>query len=137
MQQRHFEFNGAGVARINPQQQGIVFETQLLDALGIDKNTLKVLGALDDGTTAYTIPDGLGRVAGGVLEAKFYNATTVTKTDQLAAQINYAAANKIPYNLVVGPNTSIEQDLVEQIQRLRTGGNIYRFDPATGVLTDY
>jgi len=61
----------------------------------------------------------------------------VSETNQLTAQINYAAANRMPYNLVVGPNTAIEQDLVDKIQRLRTGGNIYRFDPTTGTLTNY
>ncbi len=136
----YFEFNGTGVARIDARQQGIIFETQLLDALGIDKNTLKVIGTLDDGTTAYTIPDGLGnlgKIGDGVLESKFYNATTVTKTSQLEAQMNYAISEELPYNLVVGPNTVVDKALEQIIDRLPHGGNIYRFNPTTGTVTRY
>jgi len=133
----YFAFDGTSIARIDLLQQGLLFETQFLNALGIDKNTLKVVVTLDDGTLAYTIPDGLGRIAGGVLEAKFYTATVVTKSNQIQAQINYAIKQEIPYNLVVGPNTTVDSALKASIENLQDGGNIYRFDPATGLLTAY
>ncbi len=138
----YFEFNGTRVTRIDPQKQGIVFQNQVLQSAGIPENKVKVPGVLSDGSVQNTIPDaivatGTGTPLDGVTEAKFYNATTVTETNQLTAQMSFATSEELPYNLVVGPNTVVDKALERTISRLQSGGNIYRFDPATGIMTRY
>ncbi|MDL2400988.1 hemagglutinin repeat-containing protein [Rhizobium mayense] len=138
----YFEFNGTAVTRIDPQKQGIVFQNQVLQSAGIPENKVKIPGALSDGSVQNVIPDaivatGTGTPLDGVTEAKFYNATTVRETNQLTAQMSFATTEELPYNLVVGPKTVVDTTLQQTINELPHGGNIYRFDPATGIMTRY
>ncbi|NBF08436.1 putative toxin [Pseudomonas sp. Fl4BN1] len=57
-------------------------------------------------------------------------------SDQLRAQIKVATDAGQPLNLVVSPRTlAISQPLVRGIEN--TGGGIYRYNPKTGLLTEY
>ncbi|MDR2637806.1 MAG: hypothetical protein LBB55_05650 [Zoogloeaceae bacterium] len=75
-----------------------------------------------------------GRNVGGMLEVK--NVEKLSMSDQLRAQIQRAGELGQPFNLVVSPKTQyISGPLLEAIEEI--GGSIYRYDPATGILTEF
>ena len=115
-------------------QQGREFQDALTEATGLTENTSSVTQTLPDGTDVTTIPDFMGRPAGGVVEAK--SNLYLADSDQLRAQRLYAQANGMPYTLVVTPYTQISQPLVDAITAIK-GNTIYRFDPVTQLLQAY
>jgi YD repeat-containing protein len=113
----------------------------ILSHVGLGKNATAVTR---NGVT--TILDSAGRPAGLV---EFKDVAYLTKSKQLTAQLAEARATGQPYNLVVSPTTQrISGPLVRQIERVNrqilrenpgnvTSGGIFRYDPATDVLTPY
>jgi len=119
------------------QAAGAEFERQVIEALshnGVGKNTTVVEVTLPNGQKVTTIPDAWGREAGGLLEIK--NVKQLRMTDQLRAQIRLANETGQPINLVVSPRTqSVSQNVLDQIRD--AGGEIYRYDPKSGLLTEF
>jgi filamentous hemagglutinin len=104
----------------------------ILSHVGLGKNTTVITR---NGVS--TIPDALGRPAGMV---EFKDVQYLTRSDQFTAQLDEALATGRPYNLVVSPgNQSISRPLLDQIRgvTLKNGGGVYRYDPATDILTPW
>ncbi len=123
------------------RQNGAVFEQQVVDALkhidGI-KNSTPLTVTLPSGKQVTTIPDLWGRNTGGIMEVK--NVQTLSNSNQLRAQLQYAEMTGTPFNLVVSPRTqSISNPLRARIDAVtrKVGGGIYRYDPSTGKLSDF
>lgn len=71
---------------------------------------------------------------GGMLEVK--NVQNLSMSNQLRAQIKQATDTGQPLNLVVSPRTTnVSNELARQVRL--TGGDIYRYNPATGELTRF
>lgn len=123
------------------RQNGAAFEQQVVDALshvGGVKNDTPVTVTLPGGKQVTTIPDLWGKSTGGILEAK--NVQDLTNSNQLRAQLEHAERTGTPFNLVVSPRTeSISEPLRARIDAVtrKVGGGIYRYDPATGILSDF
>jgi len=133
---------GAATAEKVPQialnrQNGAEFERQVVDAfshVGGAKNTTPVTVPLSNGMQVTTIPDMWGKSVGGMLEVK--NVQNLSMSNQLRAQIEHAGEIGQPLNLVVSPGTrSVSRPLQETVRA--TGGDIYRYNPATGDLTKF
>ncbi|EIK60998.1 putative toxin [Pseudomonas lactis] len=133
---------GAGVVSEVPQitlnrQNGTAFERQVVDAfnhVGGVKNTTPVTVQLPNGAQVTTIPDLWGKNVGGLLEVK--NVQNLSMSNQLRAQIKVASDTGQPLNLVVSPRTSnISGELMRQVRN--TGGDVFRYNPATGDLTRF
>lgn len=104
----------------------------ILSHVGLGKNTTAVTR---NGVT--TILDAWGRPAGLV---EFKDVVNLSSSPQLRAQLAEALATRQPYNLVVSPgNQSISKSLLRQIERVnqQVGGGVYRYDPATDILTPF
>ncbi len=130
------------------RQNGLAFENSVVEVLsdvGGAKNTQAFTITLDSGKSVTTIPDLWGKNVGGVLEAK--NVINISNSDQFRAQLVHAMDNDLPFNLIVSPRTQhITEPLLKEIDRVNTNykivtghtaGGVYRFDPATGDLTNY
>ncbi|MDE3811266.1 hypothetical protein I7I49_13385 [Sinorhizobium meliloti] len=123
------------------RQNGAAFEQQVVDALshvGGVKNDTPVTVTLPGGKQVTTIPDLWDKSTGGILEAK--NVQKLTNSNQLRAQLEHAERTGTPFNLVVSPRTeSISEPLRARIDAVtrKVGGGIYRYDPATGTLSDF
>ncbi|MCW1243356.1 DUF637 domain-containing protein, partial [Pseudomonas sp. SAICEU22] len=133
---------GTGVLSEVPQitlnrQNGTAFERQVVDAfehVGGVKNTIPVTVQLPNGAQVTTIPDLWGRNVGGLLEVK--NVQNLSMSNQLRAQVKVASDTGQPLNLVVSPRTSnVSAELMRQVRS--TGGDVFRYDPATGDLTRF
>jgi RHS repeat-associated protein len=104
-------------------QNGLAFESAVLDALGIAKNTTSVT-ASGLGTTVPDIIDASGNIT------DIKNVIDLTFTRQLQIQ---AEAARGSFNLIVSPRTqSISQPLLDAVNT--SGGRIQIFDPVTGTL---
>jgi len=119
---------------------GVTFEEQIIDALdhvGAARNGVPVTVSLKNGKEVTTIPDLWDKTVVGIVEAK--NVKYLSNSDQLRAQLRAAEAFGQPFNLVVSPNTRPTKPLEREIRRINelVGGGIYRFDPATGLITDF
>lgn len=102
--------------------------------MGGVKNTAPVTVQLPNGAQVTTIPDLWGKNVGGLLEVK--NVQKLSMSNQLRAQIKVASDTGQPLNLVVSPKTSsISGKLIRQVRS--TGGDVYRYNPATGDLTKF
>ena len=104
----------------------------ILSHVGLGKNTTAVTR---NGVT--TILDSAGRPAGLV---EFKDVANLSSSPQLRAQLAEALATRQPYNLVVSPgNQTISKPLLRQIEAVnrQVGGGIYRYDPATDILTSW
>nr|WP_236124337.1 putative toxin [Pseudomonas cichorii] len=132
----------AGVAGDIPQitinrQNGTLFEQQVVEAfehVGGVKNTVPVTVQLSNGIEVTTIPDLWGRSVGGMLEVK--NVQNLSMSNQLRAQIQHATDTGQPLNLVVSPRTNnVSGSLLDGVRS--TGGNVYRYDPKTGVISEF
>ncbi|MBB4112173.1 filamentous hemagglutinin [Rhizobium sp. BK226] len=122
------------------RKNGVAFEEQLVEALahvGAVKNGESYTVTLPNGKQVTTIVDLWDKAVGGLIEAK--NVKRLSKSSQLSAQIEMAKQLGEPYNLVIAPGTRISGPLKEAIDEVTrsNGGGIYRFDPATGIITDY
>ncbi|MNI36892.1 hypothetical protein D3C73_909590 [compost metagenome] len=119
------------------RQNGTAFERQVLDAfdhVGGVKNTTPVTVQLPNGAQVTTIPDLWGKNVGGLLEVK--NVQNLSMSNQLRAQIKVASDTGQPLNLVVSPRTSnVSGELMRQVRS--TGGDVFRYNPATGDLTRF
>ena len=119
------------------RRNGALFEKQVIEALshvGATKNTQLFTVQLDDGSMVTTIPDLWGKTVGGLLEIK--NVVDLSYRKQLRAQVRLANEERVPFNLVVSPRTqSISEPLRDAIKS--TGGSVYKYDPNTGVLTNF
>jgi filamentous hemagglutinin len=119
------------------QIAGSQFERQVLDALGFvgaTKNTVVTPSLLSDGSVINTIIDSTGRNVGGFLEIK--NVQDLSLTRQLDGIIGNARAGKAPFNLVVSPTTkTVSRNLRDAVKE--TGGGIFIFDPATGLIKPF
>ena len=119
------------------RQNGTAFERQVVEVFGHVggvKNTAPVTVLLPNGAQVTTIPDLWGKNVGGLLEVK--NVQKLSMSNQLRAQIKVAIDTGQPLNLVVSPKTSsISGRLIRQVRS--TGGDIYRYNPATGDLTKF
>lgn len=103
------------------------------DHVGGVKNTTPVTVPVN-GVQVTTIPDMWGKSVGGMLEVK--NVQNLSMSDQLRAQIFHAKETGQPLNLVVSPRTTNVSSVLQQEIR-ETGGNIYRYNPATSELTSF
>ncbi|GLK50144.1 hypothetical protein GCM10017620_31180 [Brevundimonas intermedia] len=124
-----------------PMQRGRTFERNaiqsMLGHIGVGKNTRLIPVTMPDGTVVRTIPDAFGRSMGVV---EFKDVAEIGSSRQLRAQLEYAEQNRMPFNLVVSPNTRhISQPLLRDISAVneRFGGGVYRYDPAIDTLTDW
>lgn len=102
------------------------------------KNRTPITVTLPSGKAVTTIPDMWGRNVGGVLEAK--DVLNLSHSNQLRAQLRIAESRGEPFNLVVSPRTqTISGPLRADIDRVNrlNGGGIYRYDPATGDLSNF
>lgn len=98
------------------------------------KNTTLVTVQLPNGAQVTTIPDLWGKNVGGLLEVK--DVQKLSMRNQLRGQIKVANDTDQPLNLVVSPRThSVSKELMFQVRE--TGGDIYRYNPATGDLTRF
>lgn len=89
---------------------------------------------LPSGAEVTTIPDLWGRNVGGILEVK--NVKSLSKSNQLRAQITVAGNTGQPLKLVVSPRTNnVSSELLRQVRG--TGGDVFRYDPSTGDLTKF
>lgn len=115
-------------------KSGMDFERAAIKALAaaqpesqIAKNTTKISGQ----GPRKSVPDIL---LDGITEIK--NSLEINHTPQLKVQIDFAKANKKPFNLVVSPNTRrISQEVKDAVEK--TGGTIQRFDDTTGIFTPF
>ncbi|MCP1646626.1 hypothetical protein J2T41_006285, partial [Pseudomonas citronellolis] len=123
------------------RQNGSAFEKEVIaafDHVGGVKNTELVTVQLPSGVQVTTIPDMWGRNVGGLLEVK--NVKELSMSDQLRAQLRLAEITGQPFNLVVSPRTqSISAPLRARIDSVtsKVGGGVYRYDPSSGVLSDF
>lgn len=102
--------------------------------MGGVKNTAPVTVQLPNGAQVTTIPDLWGKNVGGLLEVK--NVQNLSMSNQLRAQIKVASDTGQPLNLVVSPRTNnVSGELMRQVRN--TGGDVYRYNPATGDLTKF
>lgn len=119
------------------RQSGAEFERQVVEAFGHVggvKNKTPVTVQLPNGAQVTTIPDLWGRNVGGLLEVK--NVKELSMSDQLRAQVKVASDTGQPLNLVVSPRTnSVSGELMRQVRS--AGGNVYRYNPTTGELTNF
>ncbi|WP_407727994.1 putative toxin [Pseudomonas extremaustralis] len=119
------------------RQNGTLFEQQVVEAfdhVGGVKNTTPVTVQLSSGVEVTTIPDLWGKNVGGMLEVK--NVQNLSMSNQLRAQIQHATETGQPLNLVVSPRTNnVSGSLLEGVRS--TGGNVYRYDPKTGVISEF
>lgn len=93
-----------------------------------------LLFQLPNGAQVTTIPDLWGKNVGGLLEVK--NVKDLSLSNQLRAQIKVASDTGQPLNLVVSPRTNnVSGELMRQVRS--TGGDVYRYNPATGDLTKF
>lgn len=119
------------------RQSGAAFERQVVEAfahVGGVKNTTPVTVQLPNGAQVTTIPDLWGGNVGGILEVK--NVLELSMSDQLRAQIKVASDTGQPLNLVVSPRTNnVSGELMRQVRS--TGGDVYRYNPVTGDLTNF
>jgi hypothetical protein len=109
----------------------------ILGHVGPGKKTGAVTEVLPNGRTVTTILDVAGRPVGLV---EFKDVARLSRSDQFAAQLQHAVRTRTPYYLVVSPNTkTISRPLLRQIDAVtsRFGGGVYRYDPATDVLTPW
>ncbi|MBY4631955.1 hypothetical protein K6M89_21960 [Rhizobium sp. 13T] len=121
-------------------KNGASFEGQLVEAfahVGAVKNGESYTVTLPNGKEVTTIVDLWDKAVGGIVEAK--NVKYLTNSSQLRAQIEMAEKLEQPYNLVIAPGTKLSKPLEAAIKQVagRFGGGIYRFDPATGMMSDY
>ncbi len=64
------------------------------------------------------------------------NVKDLSLSNQLRAQIKVASDTGQPLNLVVSPRTNnVSGELMRQVRS--TGGDVYRYNPATGDLTKF
>ena len=126
---------GVGQVTLNAAK-GRAFEEAgirgILSHVGLGKNTSSVTR---NGVT--TILDSAGRPAGLV---EFKDVAKLSSSPQLRAQLAEALATRQPYNLVVSPgNQTISKPLLRQIEAVnrQVGGGIYRYDPATDIMTPW
>lgn len=76
----------------------------------------------------------MGENVGRLLEVK--NIQNLSMSNQLRAQIKVASDTGQPLNLVVSPKTNnVSGELMRQERG--TGGDVYRYNPATGDLTKF
>lgn len=119
------------------RQNGIEFERQVVSAfddVGGVKNTKLVTVELDNGVKVTTIPDMWEKTVGGLLEIK--NVLNLSMSNQLRAQVKVALDTGQPLNIVVSPRTNgISAEVMRQVES--TGGEIYRYNPATRELTRF
>jgi filamentous hemagglutinin len=116
---------------------GAAFERQVISAfdhVGGVKNTASVTVQLPNGAQVTTIPDLWGKNVGGILEVK--NVKKLSMSNQLRAQVEIASETGQPLNLVVSPRTeSVSKELLFQVRS--TGGNVFKYNPSTGDLTNF
>jgi len=133
---------GTGTVSEVPQitlnrRNGAAFERQVVEAFGHVggvKNRAPVTVQLPNGAQVTTIPDLWGKNVGGLLEVK--NVKDLSLSNQLRAQIKVASDTGQPLNLVVSPRTNnVSGELMRQVRS--TGGDVYRYNPATGDLTKF
>ncbi|MCD5970388.1 two-partner secretion domain-containing protein [Pseudomonas quasicaspiana] len=122
-------------------RNGSAFEKQVIEAFGHvggEKNTTLVTVQLPNGKTVTTIPDMWEESTVGILEVK--NVKELSMSDQLRAQLQLSEMTGQPFNLVVSPRTqSVSAPLRARIEAVtsKVGGGLYRYDPATDVLTHF
>ncbi|MVO18727.1 RHS repeat-associated core domain-containing protein [Parasedimentitalea huanghaiensis] len=101
--------------------RGVEFENFVLNSIGTTKNTKTLKTSL-----ANTIPDGMGRGVGGILEIK--DVKTMRYTRQMRSQYLAAKDAGMPLNLILGPsNQTIHPRLMKAIES--TGGSVIRYRP--------
>ncbi len=83
--------------------------------------------------------EGLGRSVPDVLQKgirEIKSGVEVNDSPQLRVQAAYAKLFRVPFSLVVSPNTERISKVVQDAIR-KTGGTIQRFDPVTGTFTPF
>ncbi|MBD8199667.1 hemagglutinin repeat-containing protein [Pseudomonas viridiflava] len=108
------------------------------DHVGGTKNVEAITVQLPNGTAVTTIPDMLGRTAGGLVEIK--NVINLSNSNQLRAQLQLAESTGQPFTLIVSPRTqTISGPLRSRIDAVvsKNGGGIYKFDPSTKIFSEY
>jgi filamentous hemagglutinin len=123
---------------VQNQLNGAEFERQVIGALGGVKNRSSLTVTLANGKRVTTIPDLWEVGADGILEIK--NVINLSNSDQLRAQLQYSLRTGTPFKLVVSPRTqNISAPLLKAINKVTdvVGGGIYRYDPATNLMSTF
>jgi hypothetical protein len=93
----------------------------------------------DQQNTSKIAIEGLGRSVPDVLQRGIREIKSGVEIDnslQLKIQAAYAQLFRIPFSLIVSPNTQrLSKPVRDAVEK--TGGTIQRFDPATGTFTPF
>jgi Restriction endonuclease fold toxin 7 len=125
-----------GVLKFDPvgrSEGGEYFEKLVLASWDVPSNKVSYATKVG-GLPVTVIPDAVGGRA-GVLEAKFYNATTLDLSDQLRGELDLAKKQKVPLNFLVEPHTTISNALTQQIRNNVPPGIIWVYSPISGTST--
>ncbi len=108
--------------------------TGILYALNAASQTTKI-----NKNTSKIAIEGLGRSVPDVLQRGIREIKSGVEIDnslQLKIQAAYAQLFRIPFSLIVSPNTQrLSKPVRDAVEK--TGGTIQRFDPATGTFTPF
>jgi hypothetical protein len=129
------------VTRINllaTPSKGATFESLFYETTGLSKYVgPKMPGTLPNGLPRNTVPDlvrpGNAPVLPGITDLK--NVGVQAMDSQLQAQLSIANANKVPFNVVVAPNTQVYSSVIAATKG--TGGNVYVWNPLTKAFAPY
>jgi RHS repeat-associated protein len=111
-------------------ERGGIFERQVIDALGVSKNTHMIeyefMSASGKTRLISAIPDVI--LPGSIVEIKDWEY--IHFSGQIQAEVQYALSNNIPMVLIVSPQTEVADRALTEI--MSTRGGVVIFNPATG-----
>jgi YD repeat-containing protein len=112
--------------------KGSFFQQAVADSLGLSETNAQVYTGMTRNGPVNTVPDLPVGPQYGVTEIK--SSANVVDTPQIRAEASVARQNKVPFNIVIGPDTqSISGTVIKRVED--ANGVMLKFDDATNTWT--